>query len=90
MIYHVAHNPGEAMRVARRREDGGWEFSEPLNIRPVPFTPEFGSSTCPSPTSSVATSTIFRKDKKLLGELTTRGYVELDGEGLPPPAYTPR
>ena len=84
-----AHRPGEAMRVAHRRDDGGWEFSQPLTIQPVQFTPELRSA-CTSPTSSIATTTILRKEKKLPGELTTRGYVELDGEGLPPPAYTPR
>ena len=78
------------MRVARRREDGGWDFSEPLTIKPVPFSPRAEGSICSSPTSSIATSTIFRKDKKIPGGLTTRGYIELDGEGLPPPAYTPR
>ncbi|KIP04979.1 hypothetical protein PHLGIDRAFT_129150 [Phlebiopsis gigantea 11061_1 CR5-6] len=83
------HRPGEDMRVARRRSDGGWEFSESLTIQPVPFSSELRSA-CSSPTSSIATTTFLRKDKKLLGELTTRGYIEMDSEGLPPPAYSPR
>lgn len=82
------HIPGEAMRVARRRSDGGWEFSEPLSISPPPFAHD--RSVCPSPTTSIATTTMFsRKEKYYAGDATTRGYLEMDPEGVPPPAYTP-
>lgn len=89
----IVHYPGEAMRIAHRRSDGGWEFSEPLSIQPPPFAHDFNGSVCPSPTASIATTTMFssRKEKQMLpGELTTRGYLEMDGLGLPPPAYSPR
>ncbi|KAK7691389.1 hypothetical protein QCA50_004788 [Cerrena zonata] len=76
------HRPGENMRVARRRSDGGWEFSDPLTIKPptLPYA-ESVYSVQSSPTSSIC------KKEKLPGELTTRGYIEYDIEGLPPPAY---
>ncbi|GJE97350.1 hypothetical protein PsYK624_135660 [Phanerochaete sordida] len=84
------HIPGEDMRVARRRSDGGWEFSEPLSISPAPFAREMHFTSCPSPTSSIATTTMFsRKEKQYAGDYN-RGYIELDAEGLPPPAYSPR
>ncbi|EKM53532.1 uncharacterized protein PHACADRAFT_259961 [Phanerochaete carnosa HHB-10118-sp] len=83
------HIPGEAMRVAHRRSDGGWEFSEPLTIHPPPFAHELSNSVCSSPTTSIATTTMFsRKEKHFVGELTTRGYIEIDTEGVPPPAYS--
>lgn len=78
------------MRVAHRREDGGWEFSDPLVIR-TPVTPfsEAGSSACPSPTTSVFTTlSTSKKEKKIPGELTTRGYIEPYMLEPAPPAYT--
>lgn len=80
------------MRFARRRSDGGWDFSAPLDIHPPGVSPfaDSASSICPSPTMSVSTSSFFMRKEKLPGELTTRGYVEFDVEGVPPPAYTPR
>lgn len=79
---YIAHRPGENMRVARRRSDGGWEFSDPLTIKPptLPYA-ESVYSVQSSPTSSIC------KKEKLPGELTTRGYIEYDIEGVPPPAY---
>lgn len=71
------------MRVARRRSDGGWDFSEPLAITP-PSAP-FAESLHPAQSSP--SNSIFKKEK-VPGELTTRGYVETDSEGLPPPAYS--
>lgn len=70
------------MRVAYRRSDGGWEFhhtaepSQSLDLQREPTV----STLYSRPTNS--------KEKKLRpGELTTRGYVEPDLEGNPPPAY---
>ncbi|KAI0343439.1 hypothetical protein BDW22DRAFT_1169530 [Trametopsis cervina] len=84
--------PGEDMRIARRRSDGGWEFSSPLPsnilttyaLRPPGLRTEagrsFATSRCTSPTlSSITLVSAPRntKEKKLApGELTTRGYVE--------------
>ncbi|KAI0359467.1 hypothetical protein OH77DRAFT_1395051 [Trametes cingulata] len=73
------HQPGQNMRIAYRRSDGGWEFH----------------SAAPTPGTSldlVRDATVYSrgqtKEKKLRpGELTTRGYVEPDVEGNPPPAY---
>ncbi|KAI0782966.1 hypothetical protein C8Q75DRAFT_786084 [Abortiporus biennis] len=87
------HNPGEGMRVARRRDDGGWEFSDPLDfsatpiVKPYDFTSE---SPLPSPSSTVFSHSPYaKKEPKIPGQLTTRGYIEIDHEGLPPPAYCP-
>ncbi|OSC98815.1 hypothetical protein PYCCODRAFT_917530 [Trametes coccinea BRFM310] len=73
------HQPGQNMRVAYRRSDGGWEFhhTEPVPNQSLDLTRDFT-------TYSRANT----KEKKLRpGELTTRGYVEPDVEGNPPPAY---
>ncbi|CAL1711910.1 unnamed protein product [Somion occarium] len=82
-VPRFTHRPGENMRVARRRSDGGWDFSEPLAITP-PSAP-FAESLHPAQSSP--SNSIFKKEK-VPGELTTRGYVETDSEGLPPPAYS--
>ncbi|RDX43744.1 hypothetical protein OH76DRAFT_1409837 [Lentinus brumalis] len=75
------HRPGENMRVAYRRSDGGWEFHQAESSQSVDLQREPTMSTLYSrPTNT--------KEKKLRpGELTTRGYVEPDLEGNPPPAY---
>ncbi|EIW53916.1 uncharacterized protein TRAVEDRAFT_51654 [Trametes versicolor FP-101664 SS1] len=72
------HQPGQNMRVAYRRSDGGWEFTaEPTPSQSLDLTRDL--------TMYSRTNT---KEKKLRpGELTTRGYVEPDVEGNPPPAY---
>ncbi|KAL6304962.1 hypothetical protein BKA93DRAFT_825299 [Sparassis latifolia] len=79
-----AHNPGENMRVAHRRSDGGWEFSdvEQDPLTPADFTPPPRLSG--STRSSLSPSA---KDKLKPGELTTRGFAELDADNNPPPAY---
>ena len=80
------------MRVAHRREDGGWEFSAPSAVH-APVTPfllgDASSSVCPSPTTTVFTTfSTPTKDKKSPGELTTRGFVDPDLPEMAPPAYT--
>lgn len=72
------------MRVARRRSDGGWEFDEltkPRTLASFDMPP-------PSPSPSSAPS-YCHKEKLLPGDLTTRGYIEHDVYGVPPPAYAP-
>ena len=80
LVVIAVHNPGENMRVAYRRSDGGWEFGEPAATSPPPTTSFdlMRETTLPS-----------SKEKQLRpGELTTRGYVEDDdADGVPPPAY---
>ncbi len=80
-IFITVHRPGENMRVAYRRSDGGWEFHQAESSQSVDLQREPTMSTLYSrPTNT--------KEKKLRpGELTTRGYVEPDLEGNPPPAY---
>ncbi|TBU22497.1 hypothetical protein BD311DRAFT_811457 [Dichomitus squalens] len=78
------HTPGQNMRVAYRRSDGGWSFHQTTPQPSVDLQREATTSTmfrlCPSQGGT--------KEKKLRpGELTTRGYVEPDVEGNPPPAY---
>jgi len=89
---NFAHTPGEGMRVAHRRADGGWEFSDSLTLHPsvTPFNlSDAGSSACPSPTTSVFTTiSTTKREKKIPGELTTRGYVDPEILEPAPPAYT--
>jgi len=70
------------MRVARRRSDGGWEFDD---MKPPALT----SFDLPPPSPSPSTSPSYFHKDKLPGELTTRGYLEQDMDGVPPPAYAP-
>lgn len=84
------HKPGEDMRFARRREDGGWDFSTPLAIDPFAAAPFEGPSRCASPTSTIGASSYYSRKEKLPGEPTARGYTELDIYGVAPPAYSPR
>ena len=68
------------MRVAYRRSDGGWEFHDARPSQSVDLQRE---------TTNGAFYSRSTKEKKLRpGELTTRGYVEQDVEGNPPPAYS--
>lgn len=76
------------MRVAHRRADGGWEFTE---MPPSALSPSFPSHTIdPAPLSPALSSrtTLLFKDKLVPGTLTTRGYIEHDMEGVPPPSYS--
>ena len=80
----TVHNPGENMRVAYRRSDGGWSFHEATPNPSVDLQRVATTSTMYHPRPSQSGT----KEKKLRpGELTTRGYVEPDVEGNPPPAY---
>ncbi|KAI0071656.1 hypothetical protein K474DRAFT_1712265 [Panus rudis PR-1116 ss-1] len=81
------HRPGEGMRVATRRSDGGWDFSQPLTLQ-VPATSPFAdsNSVASSPISPI--SPVYKKEKVRPGELTTRGFIEVDADGIPPPAYS--
>ncbi|KAI0667030.1 hypothetical protein C8Q78DRAFT_983178 [Trametes maxima] len=73
------HQPGQNMRVAYRRSDGGWDFHH------TTATPSQSLDIVRDNATFVRAPT---KEKKLRpGELTTRGYVEHDVEGVPPPAY---
>ncbi|KZT04834.1 uncharacterized protein LAESUDRAFT_727693 [Laetiporus sulphureus 93-53] len=84
------HTPGANMRVAHRRSDGGWEFTEiqPDSASMLDFSPSRVSL------SAHSTFSFPSKDKLKLkpGELTTQGYVEreldVDVEENPPPAYS--
>jgi len=78
-----SHRPGEGMKVASRRSDGGWDFSQPLDVS-SPFSKS--TDNIPSPSSTVF-SLQTKKEHKVPGQITTRGYIEADPEGLPPPAY---
>ncbi|KAI0827615.1 hypothetical protein BC628DRAFT_1338193 [Trametes gibbosa] len=73
-----AHQPGQNMRVAFRRSDGGWEFTPTA-------TP--GQSIDLSRDMTTYSRAPTKETKLKPGELTTRGYVEPDIEGNPPPAY---
>ncbi|KAK0479395.1 hypothetical protein EDD18DRAFT_1086450, partial [Armillaria luteobubalina] len=71
------HTPGSNMRIANRREDGVWTFSDPR----APFTPQgVGDPTPASPWSS--------RDKKGFRKGAFDAYeFEPDPSVLPPPAY---
>ena len=71
------------MRVAHRRPDGGWEFTD---MTPSALSPSFDPAPL-SPALSSRTTLLF-KDKIRPGDLTTRGYVEHDMDGMAPPIYT--
>lgn len=80
--FPIVHNPGENMRVAYRRSDGGWEFhASDLNL------PGASVDLQREPTMALSTRSHTKEKKLNPGELTTRGYVEHDVEGNPPPAY---
>ncbi|OBZ65820.1 hypothetical protein A0H81_14122 [Grifola frondosa] len=83
-IPRFVHKPGENMRVAHRRSDGGWEFEE---MAPPPPRATFDLTRALTQSSSSVHS--MREKKLKPGELTTRGFVEHDSEGNPPPAYYP-
>lgn len=74
----VAREPGKNMRIARRRDDGAWEFTDQLSPS------GFGDSEPPTPVSPARTKAPKLKTHKSY----ERGYY-LDPEALsvPPPAY---
>ncbi|EPS94947.1 hypothetical protein FOMPIDRAFT_1025999 [Fomitopsis schrenkii] len=95
------HEPGTNMRVAYRRDDGGWEFSDasPAELTTFDLTGvvQPRHSLSGRSTFSFASTMRLGTDKKAqlaAGELTTRGYMErdrdidVDIEGNPPPAYS--
>lgn len=87
------HEPGANMRGAHRRDDGGWEFSEmtPDNWSTFDLpTPLAGRHSLSGRSSLSCVSALGSKEKLKLqpGELTTRGFIEHDGDyDNPPPAY---
>lgn len=88
------------MRVAHRRDDGGWEFSDasPAALATFDLTGVVQPRHSLSGRSTLSLASTMRlgadkKAKLAAGELTTRGYMErdrdidVDIEGNPPPAY---
>ncbi|KAJ3554434.1 hypothetical protein NM688_g3114 [Phlebia brevispora] len=87
------HKPGEDMRFARRRDDGGWDFSAPLVVDPFARAPsrnEGSSSRCTSPTSSIGATSYYSNKEKATKDMTAHGYFDVDVYDVAPPAYTPR
>lgn len=70
------------MRVVYRRSDGGWSFREATPKPSVDLQRVATTSTMYRSSQSGTKETKLRP-----GEHTTRGYVESDVEGNPPPAY---
>lgn len=64
------HTPGRDMRIAIRRPDGAWDFTDSSQ----PFTPTGVSDICPSPMSS--TATLISSSKRHKGSTTTRSTVQ--------------
>ncbi|KAJ8518641.1 hypothetical protein ONZ45_g4323 [Pleurotus djamor] len=64
------HAPGANMRVATRRSDGGWHFSDPRAplspMSPYPFTTDGHDSALPSPAPSALTFTTYSSNHPLL------------------------
>ncbi|KAM5545237.1 hypothetical protein V8D89_001348 [Ganoderma adspersum] len=83
------HTPGENMRIAYRRSDGGWSFHEAMKQANQANQANQASGSGDLQRNGTRSTMYSRpKDKQLRpGELTTRGYVETDFEGNPPPAY---
>ncbi|PIL29524.1 hypothetical protein GSI_08332 [Ganoderma sinense ZZ0214-1] len=80
------HTPGENMRVAYRRSDGGWSFHEGMHH--ANHANQASGSGDLQRNETMSTIFTRSKEKQLRpGELTTRGYIDLDLEGNPPPAY---
>lgn len=69
-IMLLGHTPGRDMRLAIRRPDGAWDFTDPSQ----PFTPTGVSDICPSPMSS--TATLISSSKRRRGSTTTRSTVQ--------------
>ena len=74
------------MRTAFRRSDGGWSFHA---SDPNPPGPSFDLQRELTTVTMMSTRSHGKEKKLYPGELTTRGYVEHDMEGNPPPAYHP-
>ena len=85
---HVDHTPGEAMRFARRRSDGGWDFSAPLMISPSGPSPF--DSACASPASPMSPAPWYSRKEVLPPTSTNRALLDVDPFGVAPPAYSPR
>jgi hypothetical protein len=81
LIRITGHEPGKDMRIAKRRSNGVWEFSNPegsfspsgigdLDAQPAPRKPSKKSLT-----------------KNPL-KLPRQGYLDVESLAYPPPAYT--
>lgn len=73
------------MRVAYRRSDGGWSFHQ--TTEPTPSVDLQREATMSTMYSRPNLNPSTKEQKLRPGELTTRGYIEPDAEGIPPPAY---
>lgn len=86
----LANKPGSKMRIARRREDGAWDFEDPE----APFTPNGVNDPAPSPLSPSPSmrSTTNGKAAEALAERDRRRDTSSSGVSAvepPPPAYNP-
>lgn len=86
----VDHTPGANMRVARRRQDGAWDFEEPQ----TPITPGSVSDVCPSPISPTASPGLTGDSKFEEAQAERELRRDTSGSnisamGPPPPAYHP-
>lgn len=99
----IGHAPGKSMRLAIRRPDGAWDFTDPSE----PFTPTGVSDVQPSPMSSTTNlvsgsrrkngsrSAIleYKEQESRAAQLIRLGYdardddLEVNGLRHPPPAY---
>lgn len=69
ITFIAGHAPGQDMRIAIRRPDGAWDFTDPSE----PFTPTGVSEIHPSPTSS--STNLIPNSRRQKGSRSTRSAV---------------
>ncbi|KXN82439.1 hypothetical protein AN958_02558 [Leucoagaricus sp. SymC.cos] len=67
--HYYRHTPGKDMRIAIRRPDGAWDFTDPNQ----PFTPNGVTDIVPSPVSSTATFSSISKRQQEAPPAVNRG-----------------
>ncbi|KDQ56444.1 hypothetical protein JAAARDRAFT_311867 [Jaapia argillacea MUCL 33604] len=87
-----SHHPGENMRIAQRRPDGGWDFIDPHGPLQIPNTQDhepLPTPTIRTPLYSNAEASSSNKEVAMsAGQVTSRGVDDLGDGWAPPPAYS--
>jgi len=83
------HKPGSNMRIAHRREDGGWDFSQPgFDSATLPRTPESAYSADGASPTSVIASSIWTQNYPVPSKVREVNRPPPALTAPPPPAYS--